>query len=174
MAWARRQLAVAHRPQFAAERLLRDDDRELVPDPLAKIDDAPADHTVNGRNGAAVDRRRQRNPMPPVEQRWLSRCLAIYQTPWPVCIEPQHPVPDDLPRHPAHLGCLGARRPVVDGCERQQAADLLGVLALARRQTHARRVVIRPERDWHRETPPIASLESDLTRVGQDLASRAQ
>jgi len=53
--WTRRQLAIAHRPQLAAERLLRDDDLELVPDPLAKIDDPPTSHAVHGGDGTVLD-----------------------------------------------------------------------------------------------------------------------
>jgi hypothetical protein len=57
---SRRQLAVAHRSQLAAERLLRDDDRELIPDPLAKIDDPPTDYAMHRRDRTVLHHRCKR------------------------------------------------------------------------------------------------------------------
>jgi hypothetical protein len=59
----RRKLAVAHRPQLAAERLLRDGDRELVQHPLAKIDDPPANHAVHGWDWTVFDHLCERGAM---------------------------------------------------------------------------------------------------------------
>src|SRR5437899_1889741 len=44
-----RQLAVAHRTQFPAQRLLGDADPEFLPDPLAQIDQPPAHNAINRR-----------------------------------------------------------------------------------------------------------------------------
>ncbi len=49
VARVRRQLAVTHRPQLAAQRLLRYGDLEVLPEPLAEIDDPPADHAMRRR-----------------------------------------------------------------------------------------------------------------------------
>ena len=46
MARTSRKLAVAHGAQFAAQRLLGDDDAEFSPYPLAEIDDPPANDAV--------------------------------------------------------------------------------------------------------------------------------
>src|SRR5690242_95617 len=167
MAGARRQLAIAHRTQLAAERLLGDADPKLVPQPLAEIDDAPAHDAVHRRHRPALDRRCQRRPMSFVQTRRLTRRLAVDQPVRAIRVELQHPVPDDLSRHPANLCGLGTRRPVIDGRERQQSAHLIGVVARARRYTDTPRVIIRAQWDRHGKTPRFASLESDPLRVGE-------
>jgi hypothetical protein len=48
------QLAVAHGAQFPAQRLLGDADPELLPDPLAQIDQPPAHHAINRRGRAST------------------------------------------------------------------------------------------------------------------------
>jgi hypothetical protein len=58
MARAGRQLAVAHPPQLATERLLRYADLVLLPHPLAKIDDPPADHAVHRWDRTVLDHHR--------------------------------------------------------------------------------------------------------------------
>src|SRR5215469_4701812 len=106
-----RPLAITHRAQHTAERLLRDSDQKIVPQPLAKIDDALADHAVNRWNGVAVNRCHQRSPVPLVEHRWLSRSLAIHQAFRAMRIELQHTVTLDLQGHTTDLGRLPARVP---------------------------------------------------------------
>src|SRR5689334_2944477 len=167
MAWARRQLAIAHRTQLAAERLVGDADPKLVPKPLTEIDDAPAHDAMHRRYRPALDRRYQPPPMNGVQTRRLTRRLAVDQSIRAIGVELQHPVPDDLSRHPANLCGLGTRRPVIDGRQRQQSAHLIGVLALARRYTDRPRVIIRAQWDRHGKTPRFASLESDPLRVGE-------
>ena len=167
MARARRQLAIAHRAQFAAERLLGDADPELVPQPLAKIDDAPAHDAVHRRDRPALDHCCQRRPMRLVQPRRLARRLAVDQPIRAICVEPQHPVPDDLARHAADLRRLGTRGPVIDRREGEQAAHLVGILARARRQAGMRPVIIRAKWDRHGETSRFASLKSAPPRVGE-------
>jgi len=145
---------------------------ELVPDPLAQINDPPADHAVHGRDRSALDHRRQRRPVPGVETRRLAGCLAIDQPLRAVRVEPQHPVAHNLQCHAANRRRLRAARSVIDRGQRQQAAHLLGIPALARRPAHACRVKIRPQRDWHGETPSFASLQADRGRVGESPTSR--
>jgi len=163
-----RQLAKVHRAQLAAEGLLGDTDLELVPQPLAQIDDAPADYAVDGGDGPVVDRCRQGRPVRVVEQRRLARRLTVHQ-PWrPARIEPQHPIPNDLPCDTADLGGRRACGSLVDRRQRQQSSDLIGVLALARTQADASRVIVGPERDRHRQTPKAASpvLNQNVTASG--------
>ena len=54
MTRAGRELAIAHRPQLAAQGLLGDRDPELVEHPLHEIDQAPAHDPVYGRDRAVV------------------------------------------------------------------------------------------------------------------------
>jgi hypothetical protein len=150
------ELAEAHGAQLAAERLLGDRDPELLPQPLAQVDEAPAHHAVDGGRRAALDRRRQRRPVRVVQPGWLAGGLAVAQPARALGVEPQHPVADDLQRHPADPGRLGPRRPVVDRRQRQQPARLRGVLRPPRRGTQCRRVEVVPERDGHGEPPPFA------------------
>jgi len=58
-----RQLAVSHRPQFAAQRLLRHGDLMFLPEPLAEVDDPPAHHAMHGRDRAVLNHGSQRGAM---------------------------------------------------------------------------------------------------------------
>ena len=55
MARAGRELAIVHGPQLAAQRLLGDGEAELLPEPLDEVDQTPAHHAVDGRNGPLLD-----------------------------------------------------------------------------------------------------------------------
>jgi hypothetical protein len=79
MARTSRKLAVAHGAQFAAQRLLGDDDAEFFPYPLTEIDDPPANDTVSGWDRTALDDRGQRGPMRIVQPRRLSGRFSIDQ-----------------------------------------------------------------------------------------------
>lgn len=149
MARAGRELAVSHRMQLAAERLPGHADPELLPDPLAQVDQPPADHAVDGRHRPALDHGRQRRTLLVVEPRRLARRLAVEQAIRTVRVEPHDPVPDDLQCHTADRCGLGARGSLVDRGQRQQAARLASVLARACRTAQARRVEIWPQRDRH-------------------------
>jgi hypothetical protein len=72
MAWPRRQLAVAHRPQFAAKRLLGHADLKLLPQPLAKVDDTPAHDAVDSRDRSSLDGFCQGRTMSVIEPRVLN------------------------------------------------------------------------------------------------------
>ena len=104
-----RELAVAHGAQFAAQRLLGHDDAEFLPYPLAEIDDPPSYDAVKGGDRTALDDRRQRGPMRIVQSRRLPRRLSIDQAAWPVSVELENPIANDLKRHAADLGRPGAR-----------------------------------------------------------------
>ena len=60
MAGAGRELAVAHGAQFPAHRLLGDPHPELLPDPLAEIDETPAHDPVDGGCRPGLDQLGQR------------------------------------------------------------------------------------------------------------------
>src|SRR3982750_4991870 len=55
MARAGRELAIVHGPQLAAQRLLGDGEAELLPEPLDEVDQAPAHHAMDGRDGTLMD-----------------------------------------------------------------------------------------------------------------------
>ena len=50
-----RKLAIVHGPQLAAQRLFGDGEAELLPEPRDQIDQTPAYHAVEGRNGSLLD-----------------------------------------------------------------------------------------------------------------------
>jgi hypothetical protein len=144
MTWTRRQFAIPHRTQLATQRLLGHADLELVPQPLAEIDDPPPHDAVDRRNWPALDQLCKRCAMRVTEPRRLSRRFTVDQPFRAVGVELQHPVANDLQCHAADLGRLRARRSVVDRSQREQAAYLVGVLALARQLPQARRVKVGP------------------------------
>lgn len=130
MARTGRQLTVAQRPQFTAERLLRHGDLIFLPDPLAEVDDPPADHPVYSRHRAALDHGCQRRTVLIVQTRRLSWRLAVDQPLRAMRVEPEDPIPYNLQGHAADLGCLCAAASVIDHSQHQQPPDLIGILAL--------------------------------------------
>jgi hypothetical protein len=175
MARTGRQLTVAQRPQFTAERLLRHGDLIFLPDPLAEVDDPPADHPVYSRHRAALDHGCQRRTVLIVQTRRLSWRLAVDQPLRAMRVEPEDPIPYNLQGHAADLGCLCAAASVIDHSQRQQPPNLVSILALTRNSAQRRRVKIGPQRyrSPHGEPPPVASFESDHARVGEPLNESA-
>jgi hypothetical protein len=114
MPGAGRELAIAHGAKLPAQRLLGDDDTELLPNPLAKIDDPPPHDPIDRRDRPALNDRRQRRAVLSVQSRFLSWSLSVNQPVGAMGVELDHPVPHDLQRHPADLGGLGAARAFVD------------------------------------------------------------
>jgi hypothetical protein len=119
-AGAARELAISHGAQHAAQRLLGDDHAQFVSDPLAQIDDPPPHDPVNRRDRPAVEDRRQCRAMPLVQPRRLPWSLSVDETLRPPRVELERPVANDLQRHPADLGRLAPRGPVIDGRKSQQ------------------------------------------------------
>ena len=120
----RRQLAKAHPPQLAAQRLLGHLHPALLPEPLAQVDDPPAHHAVHQRDGAGLDHRRHRRPIGVGQPRWLPGRLAVEQARRPGCVELNHPVPHDLQRRAADPRGIGATAAVVDHGKRKQTPGL--------------------------------------------------
>src|SRR3954468_9324992 len=79
MARTGRELAIAQSPQLAAQGLLGDGDPELLPDPLDEVDQTPAHHAVDGRNGPLLDDGLQGRAMRVGEFRGLAGRLAVDQ-----------------------------------------------------------------------------------------------
>ena len=120
MTWPSGQLAIAHSPQFPAQRLLGDGDAELLEYPLRQVDQPPANYTVNRRDRAALDHQGDCLALAIIQLGRLAWRLSVQQPIGAMRVEPQHPVPDDLYTDAADLGRLGAGRAVVDRCKSQK------------------------------------------------------
>jgi len=166
MAGTSRELTITHGAQFAAQRLLGDDDAKLLENPLAKIDDPPAHDPMNRRNRAAFDDRGERRPMRVVKPGWLSRRLAVDQALRSMGVELHHPIANDLKRHPADLRRLGAPRAFVNRRQSQKPPRLRPVLRSPRRRPHHLRIKISPERNGHGEPPLFATLNQNPADSG--------
>src|ERR1700734_899062 len=166
MARASRELAITHLAQHPAQRLLGDDDAEFLENPLAEIDDTPAHDPVNRWNWAALDDRGERRPMRVVKPGWLSRRLAVDQALRPLGVELQHPVANDLERHPADPGRLRAPRAFVNRRQSQKPPRLRPVLRSPCRRPHHLRIKISPERNGHGEPPSFATLNHNPADSG--------
>ena len=55
MARPRRKLAIAHRPELAAQGMARDRERELVPNPLRQISKPPTHDAMCRRDRPGLD-----------------------------------------------------------------------------------------------------------------------
>ena len=100
----RRELAVAHRTKLAPERVARDGERELVPDPLRQIGKPPTHHAMRRRYRPGLDDRRELGALLVVQDRGPPRCPARRQAIWAALVKPQDPVADDLQRDARDLG----------------------------------------------------------------------
>src|SRR5271167_3797053 len=174
MAGTGRELAITHGAQFAAQRLLGDDDAKLLENPLAEIDDSPANHPMNRRDRAALDDRGERGAVRAVQPRSPSGRLAINQPVWPMRIELEHPVADDLKRHPADLRRLAARGAFVNRRQSQKPPGLRPVLRPLGRSSHHLSVVIAPKRNGHGEPPLFATLNQNPAASGIPTESSLQ
>jgi hypothetical protein len=139
------ELAVAQGAQFAAQRLPRDSDTELLPQPLTEIDQPPAHDAMNGGYRTALDGCRQGCAVFGVQPGRWTRGLAINQPLRPLRIEPQHPVADDLQTDTADAGGFATTAAVVDHRQRQQSACLICVPRIPRQLTQLRSREVRAE-----------------------------
>ena len=158
MARAGRELAIVHGPQLAAQGLLGDGEAQLLPEPLDQIDQAPAHHAVDGRNGPLLDDGPQGRAMRVGELGGLARRLAVDQALGPMGVELHHPVPHDLNRDPADPSRLSAGRPVIDRGQGQKAPRLRAVLGRAGNRAQRMGIKVCPERNRHGEPPSFATL----------------
>ena len=142
MARTGRELAVAQRPQFARQRLLGDRDAELLPDPLDEVDQTPAHHPVDGRNGSWLDDGLQSRPLGLVQDRSSARGLTVDQPGRALGVEAQHPVTHALQGYATTAGRLRPRLAVVECGQSQKAADLVGIARLFGQRAQSRRVEI--------------------------------
>jgi hypothetical protein len=158
MARAGRELAIVQGPQLAAQGLLGDRDPELLPDPLDEVDQTPAHHAVDGRNGPLLDDGLQGRAMRIGEFRGLAGRLAVDQARGPMGVELHHPVAHDLHRDPADPGRLSAGCSIIDRGQGQKAPRLRAVLRGAGNRAQHIGIKVCPERNRHGEPPSFATL----------------
>jgi hypothetical protein len=87
---------------------------------------------VYRQDRAALDHSRDGLALSMIELRGLARRFAVKQPGRTACIEPQHPIPNDLKADPADLRRLGAHRTVIDRRKSQKPSGLRSVLCLLR------------------------------------------
>jgi hypothetical protein len=127
MARAGRELAIVHGPQLPTEPLRRDGQTELIPDPRHEGDQAPAQHTVEGRYGPLLDNVAQRRALCGLQNGGAARGLSVDEPVRALVVGAHHPVAHDLQPHAGELGGVGAGVSVVDGGERQETSGLIGI-----------------------------------------------
>ena len=174
MARTRGELAIAHRAQHPAERLLADGNAKLGIDPLRQIDQPPAHHPVHRRIGAGLDDPPQSRALLSIQQRHLTRRLAVDQPLWAGRVERQHPVPHRLDPNAANPGRLAARTPLIDRCQRQQTPGLVRIPRGLGQRAQVLRVVILPKshRQRHDTLTPYAMVKH--TRGGLESLHRSR
>ena len=109
-------------------------DPVLLPEPLHQVDQAPAHHPMDRRDRAVFDHLEQMPTMLIAQDRGLARRFAVQKAVGTLGIEAQDPVAQGLQPHATDLSGLGARAAVVDRRQRQQAAGLRPIFALARQR----------------------------------------
>jgi hypothetical protein len=168
MARARRQLAIAHGAQLAAQRLGADRHRELVPDPLHKIDQTPAYDAVRRRNRATLDSRRQRRSLVCIEAPAASGGFVIDQAIRSVTVEPQHPVPHRSQANPTGARRVAPAAAVINHRQRQKPANLPSIAPRLRKPPQIRRCEVRPQtnRRSHRNLPRKGMLDHIIKLLG--------
>src|SRR3954464_7066421 len=158
MARTGRELAIVHGPQLARQRLLGEGKAELLPEPRDQVDQTPAHHAVDGRNGPLLDDGLQGRAMRVGEFRGLAGRLAVDQALGPMGVELHHPVPHDLHRDPAAPGHRGAGCPLIDRGQGQKAPRLAAILRRAGNRAQRMGIKVCPERNRHGEPPSFATL----------------
>jgi hypothetical protein len=163
-----RKLAIAHGPQLPAQGLLGNGDAEFLVDPLRQIDQPPAHHAVDGRNGTILDHPRNGLALDVVEPGGLSGRFAVPQTIGATRIEPHHPVPDDLKPYATDLCRRAARRTIIDRRKSQKPPDLRAVFRLLRQAAKLRGIKVPAQwyRNRHREPRSFAMLNQMPADLG--------
>jgi hypothetical protein len=88
--------------------VVRHREPKVLVQPHDQIAGPPPHHAVDRRNGAFLHDPTQKSPVRCIELGRYSRRRNVDKTIRSLVIEPDHPVPQRLPIHPADLGCLAA------------------------------------------------------------------
>ena len=135
---AGRELAIAERAQFPAQRRLAERDPELLPDPQGEILQPPAHHAVDRRRRAALDDVRQGLALAVIQLAGVPGSLAVDQAFRTAGVEPHNPVPNGLQPNAANPRCPGPGAAIIDLGQRQQPPTLTRVpVAFAKAQSWA-------------------------------------
>ena len=170
----RRQLAVAHRTQVAAQGLLAHRHAVFVKQPLDQVDDPPAHHPMRGRDRASFDNLGQRPLVLGTKYRARARRLAVQQPIRALDIEPQNPVPNRLQTNAANPRRFVPCPTIVNYRQRQQPSNLVRVPAQSRQSSKASpvKIVPKPNRRRHRNPPKAHDVESDYHQIGNPPKSQ--
>ena len=165
MARAGRELAIAERAQFAAQRRLADRDPKLLPDPQGEILQPPANHAMDRRRRAVLNHLCHGLALAVVQLAGVPGSLAVDQAFRPAGVEPHHPVPDGLQPDAADLRGFGPRAAIVDLGQRQQPPTLTRVPGRFRQAPKLGCIIVRTKcNPWPHGEPPFATRESDSLR----------
>src|SRR4051812_15232365 len=124
VARAGRELAVAERAQFAAQRRLAERDPKLLPDPHCEILQPPANHAVDRRHRPTLNDVHQGLALAVVQLAGVARGLAVDQALRAARVEPHNPVPNGLQPNAANPRCPGPGAAIIDLGQRQQPPTL--------------------------------------------------
>src|SRR4051794_23045110 len=162
---ASRELAIAERAQFAAQRRLAERDPKLLPDPHCEILQPPANHAVDRRHRPTLDDVHQGLALAVVQLAGVPRGLAVDQAFRTARVEPHNPVPNGLQPNAANPRCPGPGAAIIDLGQRQQPPTLTRVPGRFRQAPKLGCVIILAKRNPcpHGE-PPVRPRESDSLR----------
>jgi hypothetical protein len=174
MARTRGELAITHAAQHPAQRLFADGNAKFRIDPLRQIGQPPAHHPVHRRVRAGFDDVLQRRALLDIQQRHLTRRLAVDQPLRAGRVECQHPVPHRLDPDAADPRRFAARPSFIDRRQRQQTPGLVRVSRRLRQRAQLSCVVILPKshRQRHDTLPPYAMVKH--TRGGLESLHRSR
>src|SRR4029077_120134 len=131
---------------------------------------------MDRRDRAVLDHQHNGLALGIIEPRGLAWRFAVKQAVRTACVEPQHPIPDDLKPDPADLRCLRALRTVIDRRKSQKPPGLRPILRLPRQATQLHRLEIPAQRyrNRHGEPPMFATLNQSSADLGIVEESRFQ
>ena len=127
--------------------VIRDRDAELLVQPHDQIAGPPPHHAVDRRDRAFLHEPGEERPVYGIELGRNARRRNVDQTVRSLIIEPDHPVSQRLPIHPADPGCRGARGSIKDRRDRQQPPRLRRILHPFRQPANLVGSVVRPHRN---------------------------
>jgi hypothetical protein len=145
----------------AIDGVVRHREPELLVQSHDQIAGPPSHDTVDRRDRSFLHDPSQKLPVRGVEFGRHARRGNVNETIRSLVVEPDHPVPQRLPIHPANLGRLGARGSIKHRRDRQQPARLRSILRQPRKPTNLASRVVSPHRNSSAHGNPLGChLES--------------
>ena len=115
--------------QRPTNRCLVQADAELLTDPGGQISQAPAHHTVDGRDGSALHDAGQSLTVLIIQLGGAPGCFPVHQSIRTPRIEPQHPIANRLETNPADPSRLCPGAPLIDHGQGPKTVHLRRILA---------------------------------------------